>query len=378
MIYLDHNASNPPDPRLVAVYTRAMELGWANPSSIHTPGRRARAIVEEAREQVAALGGVAPGQVTFTSSGTEALNQALETIAPPRGEAPARVVASAVEHAAVRAKLAELEAAGRVVVAEAPVDEAGRVDPDRFAALLREGAALAVVLAAQNEVGTVQPLEALGAACAAAGVPLLVDASQAAGRIERVWGHAPWDYLVLSAHKLRAPRGAGALLHRGRAPEPRPLLLGGSQERGRRAGTEPVPAIAALGAACARVGEGTLLEPKSAGALLAERQRFEARLVAEVPGLRVLASSAPRLPQTTAVVIAGQESEPLLAALDLAGVHASSGSACSSGALEPSHVLAAMAVPPELARSRLRFSFGPETTPAELDRAVEALRAAVG
>ncbi len=368
MIYLDHNASNPPDPRVVEAYARALEQGWANPSSLHTPGRRARALVEEARERVAAVGGVLPGQVTFTSSGTEALNQALETVAPPGGPA-VRVVTSAVEHPAVRVKLAELAASGRVEVSEAPVDAAGRVDADAFAAGL-PGAALAVLIAAQNEVGTVQPTGAVGAACAAAGVPLLVDASQAVGRLERDWGATPWDYLVLSAHKLRAPRGAAALLHRGRAPEPRPLLLGGAQERGRRAGTEAVPAIAALGFACRLLQEGSLVQVAGLRAL---QGSFEAALREQVPGLTILAEEAARLPNTTAVLIAGQESEALLVGLDLAGVHASSGAACSSGALQPSHVLAAMGVAPEAAAGRLRFSFGPETTAGELEQAVAAL-----
>jgi len=366
VIYLDHNASNPPDRRLTEVYAAALADGWANPSSPHGPGRRARARVEEARERTAALVGVAPGQVTFTASGTEGLNQALES-AVRAAAGPARVVASAVEHPAVLEPLEAWAAEGRVELVRAPVDAAGRVDP---AALpLDPAPVLVALIAAQNEVGTVEPAAEVGARCAAAGVPLLLDATQAVGRLALPWSELPWSYLVMSAHKMRAPRGAAALVHRD-VPAPAPIVYGGPQELGRRAGTEPVAAIAALGAACELVARGELLD---AGALRARREAFEAELAERVPGLEVLARAAERLPQTTAVLVPGGDSEALLVGLDLAGVAASSGSACSSGALRPSHVLAAMGVDPDRARGRLRFSFGPETTAAELTRAAELL-----
>lgn len=372
-IYLDHNASNPPDPRLLAAFRRGLDEGWANPSSPHGPGRRARALIEEAREQVAALLRVAPGQVTFTSSGTEAANLALWSAARPDPRAQrVRIVASAVEHPAVLEPLAALARDGRVDEARAPVDAAGRVIVERLAALA-SGAALVAVMAAQNEVGTVQPLEAVGQACAALDVPLLVDASQALGRLERDWARAPWDLLVLSAHKLRAPRGAAALVHRGRAQAPRAVVTGGPQELGRRAGTEDVAAIVALGAACELVSRGALLAPTTSADLRALRDRFEARLKDALPGLEVVAHGAERLPQTTTVLVPGGDSEALLAGLDLAGVAASAGSACSSGSLVRSHVLEAMGVPEGRARGRLRFSFGPETSWADLEAAVETL-----
>lgn len=368
VIYLDHNAANPPDPRLVAVFRAALEAGWANPSSPHGPGRRARALVEAAREQVAALLGVAPGQVTFAASGTEALNQALAA-ATTAGGRP-RVVASAVEHPAVLEPLAALAAAGRVDAALAPVDPAGRVLVEPLADLAR-GAALVALIAAQNETGVVQPLDAVGRACAAAGAPLLVDASQALGRLPRDWARAPWDLLVVSGHKLRAPRGAAALVHRG-APPP-PLVRGGPQELGRRAGTEDVAAIAALGAACDLVRRGELLDPADPAALLALRERLEARLLEAVPGLVVVGRDAERLPQTVALLVPDGDSEALLAGLDLAGVAASAGAACSSGSLVRSHVLEAMGVDEARARGRLRLSFGPETTWEELAAAADAL-----
>lgn len=366
-IYLDHNAANPPDPRVLEAHARGLAEGWANPSSPHGPGRRARALVEEARERVAALVGVAPAQVTFTSSGTEALNLALWSAAT--GERP-RIVASAIEHPAVLEPLSALARGHGVVPDLAPVDAAGRVDAGRLEALA-SGAALVAVMAAQNETGVLQPLDAVGRACAAASAPLLVDACQALGRVERDWARTPWDLLVLSGQKLRAPRGAAALVHRGRAGPPRPLISGGPQELGRRAGTEDVAAIVALGAACELAGAGALLDVH---ALRTLRDRFEARLLDAIPGLEVIARDAARLPQTTAVLVPARESEALLAGLDLAGVAASAGAACSSGSLVRSHVLEAMGVPDDRARGRLRFSFGPETTWAELEVAVDALR----
>ncbi|MCO5171189.1 MAG: aminotransferase class V-fold PLP-dependent enzyme [Planctomycetes bacterium] len=367
-IYLDHNAANPPDPRVLEVFRRALDAGWANPSSAHRAGRRARALVEEAREQVAALLGVAAGQVTFCASGTEALNQALVSATRP-GERP-RAVASAVEHPAVLEPLRALDAEGRVEAVLAPVDAAGRVVVDRLAPLAA-GAALVAVIAAQNETGVVQPLDAVGQVCAAAGAPLLVDASQALGRVARDWTHAPWDLLVVSGHKLRAPRGAAALVHRG-GVAPGPLVRGGPQELGRRAGTEDVAAIAALGAACDLVRRGELLDP---AALRELRDRLEARLLEAIPGAEVVGQGVERLPQTTAVLLPGGDSEALLAALDLAGVAASAGAACSSGSLVRSHVLEAMGVDEARARGRLRLSFGPETTWEELAAAVDALAA---
>lgn len=375
-IYLDHNATNPPDPRLLEVYLRALREGWGNPSSLHAEGRRARALLEGAREQVAAACGVKPGQVTFTASGSEALNQALHSVCPSRGE-PARILASAVEHQAVGRALVGLEAAGRARTSALPVDSCGRVELAALGEALAEGAegagvqpALVAVMAAQNEVGTLQPLDEVGARCAAREVPLLVDAVQAFGRVRRDWGAAPWDYLVVSGHKLRAPRGAAALVHRGRAPEPRPLVLGGGQELGRRAGTEDVAAICALGAAAELAASGALCDPTE---LAARRDAFEAALKAAIPGLVVVAEGAPRLPQTTAVLIPGRDAEALLVGLDLAGVQASSGSACSSGAMSAPHVLLCLGYSADEVRGRLRFSFGPETSAAELSQAVEVL-----
>lgn len=364
-IYLDWNAASPPDPRVLAAVERAQRDLWANPSSPHASGRAVRAAVEEAREQVAKLTGVEPGGVTFCSSGTEALNLVAKGLAP-RG---AHVLASAVEHKALLEPLDARARAGEIELEKLPVDAEGRVAPDALAARIRRGTAFVAVLAAQNETGVLQPIDALHAVTKAAGTLLVVDAAQAVGRIERDWTSAGWDYLVLSAHKMRAPRGAAALVRRRGARAPEPLLLGGGQELGRRAGTEDVSAIVGLGAACALAPE----RAARAAELRARRDRFVRDIEGDIPFAIPLALAAERLPQTVALLVRGARSEDLIAALDLNGVHVSAGSACSSGALEPSHVLAAMGVDPELARGVLRFSFGETTTDDELAEAARIL-----
>ena len=374
-IYLDWNAATPPEPTVLEAVERAQRELWANPGSPHAAGRRARAAVEDARERVARLAGVPPGSVTFASSGTEALNLvALGLVARARRAVPGRahVVASAVEHKALLEPLAELERAGAIELELARVDRDGVVSPAELERLLRPGqTAFAAVIAAQNETGVLEPIDELAPVAARARVPLVVDAAQAVGRLARDWTAPGWDYLVLSAHKLRAPRGAAALVRRRAQPAPEPLLRGGGQELGQRAGTEDVGAIVGLGEACALLLE--IDRAKLERDLRERRDRFEARLLETIPDSRIAAQSAPRLPQTTSLLLEGLRSEDLLVALDLAGIEASAGSACSSGALEPSHVLAAMGVPERLARGVVRLSFGATTTEGELEAAARAL-----
>lgn len=373
-LYLDWNAATPPEPEVLAAVERARRDLWANPSSPHAAGRRARAAVEDARDQIAALFGVPPGSVTFTSSGTEALNLVATGLVARAARTGSRVhvVASAVEHKALLEPLAALARARLAEVELVPVDSNGIVSPEELARRLRPGVtAFAAVLAAQNETGVLEPLGALAPVASRAGVPLVVDAAQAVGRIARDWSAPGWDYLVVSAHKLRAPRGAAALVRRRERPAPEPLLRGGGQELGHRAGTEDVAAIVGLGAACSRLCARDVASLERE--LSARRDRFEARLRRLVPGSQVAAEAAQRLPQTTLLLVPGARSEDLLAALDLAGVQASAGSACSSGALERSHVLEAMNVPGELARGAVRLSFGETTAEAELEAAADGL-----
>ncbi|MBI3725108.1 cysteine desulfurase, partial [bacterium] len=319
--------------------------------------------------------GVEPGGVTFCSSGTEALNLAASGLvrhARKGGLERPHVLASAVEHKALLEPLEALARAGEAEVELVPVDSAGIVHEDELARRVKPGrTALACVIAAQNETGVLQPIDSLRLVAHTSGVPLLVDAAQAVGRVARDWKRAGWDYLVLSAHKLRAPRGAAALVRRKNAPSPEPMLQGGGQELGRRAGTEDVAAIVGLGEACSLLATSDLASASKA--LASRRDRLEDTLLREIPGSRVAAREAPRLSQTVSLLVSGARSEDLLAALDLAGIHASAGSACSSGALEPSHVLAAMRVEDDLARGVVRLSFGETTTDEELDRAATEL-----
>jgi len=366
MIYLDHNASNPAAPEILEAVVGVLRSAPGNPGSPHGVGRRARAIVEGAREHVAEAFGFRRGQVVFCASGTEALNLVLTGLLDPGDH----FLHSAVEHKAVYEPACALEQAG-VMRSVLPVDAGGRIKLDAVPELILPETTLCAVMAANNEVGTLQPLEELRALLPPR-VRLLVDGIQAAGRIELDWSLA--DALVISGHKLRAPKGSAALLLRD-GLEPRPLIRGGSQERGRRGGTEAVAAIAGLGCAARLVKEGTLF---SRGVLQAQREQFESALMEALPMAEILGLGVPRLPQTTALVIPGWTAEELIAALDLKGVAVSSGSACSSGSLLASHVLLAMGLSESLARSALRISFGPETSSSELDRALAILATIVG
>lgn len=338
-VYLDHNATAPLRPEV-----RDAIPGWlgrlGNPSSVHAEGRGARRLVEEARAQVAALAGAKPERVVFTASGTEANNLAL------RGFPDRRLLVSAVEHASVLAARPDAELL--------PVDGLGRVDPAVLAAALAGDPrpALVSIMAANNETGVLQPVSELAAAARGTGALFHCDAVQMPGRLPMPGG---WDLLTLSAHKLGGLTGAGALVLAG--ADPAALVRGGGQERGRRAGTEGVLAIAAFGLAA------SLVEAEGFPDL---RAALESTLVAN--GGKILGAGAERLPNTVCVALPGVAAETQLMALDLAGFAISSGSACSSGKVGRSHVLAAMGVGPDLAGSAIRVSFGRLTTAQDLTR----------
>lgn len=354
MIYLDHNATSPLRPEARAAMVPFLDDTVGNPSSSHGRGREARTAVEESRLAVAAALGVRAAEVVFTSGGTESNNLALlGAVDEPRG---AHVVVSPIEHSSVLEAAAELARRGAQVT-HLPVDDCGRVRAEDVAAALRRETALVSVGWANNEIGTVQPMAAIVAVCRAAGVPLHVDAAQAFGKIE-VCG-VPFDLCTLSAHKIGGPLGAGALVVRG-GVRLRPLLVGGKQERGLRAGTENVAAIVGF-AAAARLA-------RPAPSLSARRERLWEGLRAIGGALR----HSPRedcLPNTLNVGFAEVRGETLVAALDLDGVAASVGSACAAGSAEPSHVLQAIGLNAEQARDGVRFSLGPNTTDDEIDRA---------
>jgi cysteine desulfurase len=369
-VYLDHNATTPLHPR-----ARQAMLAWlgerhGNPSSIHRFGQGAREAVEEAREKVAALIGGRPPEIVFTASGTEANNAVIFHLARQAGH-KGHLVISAVEHPSVR------EAAARLADAADNSMEVTRVSPrgdgvvpaEDVVAALRPDTRLVALMLANNELGTLQPVQALAAACRERGVPVLCDAVQAVGKIPVDAPSLGADYVVLGAHKFNGPLGAAAVWVR-KGAGLSGYLVGGSQERRRRAGTENVAAIAGLGEAAAVARE----EGETRAAFLAAlRDRFEAALPARVPGAILHCQGSPRLPNTSHLAIPGVEGESLLIRLDLAGFAVSTGSACSSGSVEPSKTLLAAGISREEALSSLRVSFGLTNTADEVDAFLDAL-----
>lgn len=370
MPYLDYAASAPLRAGALAAMRPFLERPAANPSSQHGPGRAARAAVETAREQVAALVGADPGEVVFTSGGTEADNLAVKGTVLARDAGARHLVVSAVEHHAVldAAAWALLDAGG--AVDRAPVDERGRLRLDRLGELLQPGrTALVAVMAANNEVGTVQPVAAAAELAHAAGAALLCDAVQAVGIPGVDMVAEGIDLLALAAHKLGGPTGVGALVVRA-GRQLRPLLHGGGQERGLRSGTLPVAAIAGFGAAAAAA---MAEREQGAAGLVQLRDRLLASLRALQPDLEVNGDPAGGLPGLLSVRFPGCRSEDLLLLLDRAGVACSAGSACASGAVTPSHVLLAMGRTPVEARETVRFSLGHGSTGADVEAAAGAV-----
>jgi len=368
-IYLDHNATTPLDPAVAAAVASALGENFGNPSSIHQYGQRAKAALDDARTDVAALFGGEPSEVVFTSGGTEADNLAIRGAALALAAAGRRrLLASAIEHEAVLATLKALEHDGWTVEL-LPVDATGVVSPESLRRVIRGDVALVSVMHANNEIGTVQPIGELARLAHEHGVLFHTDAAQTAGRIPCDVRALGVDLASLSAHKFNGPKGAGALWAR-RGVRLVSHQTGGRQERGRRAGTENVPAIVGLGLA-ARLARARLAS--EGPRLAALRDRLEAGVLSSVRGTAVNGGSSPRLPNTTNISFDRIEAEALLIALDLDGIAVSTGSACSSGTLEPSHVLTAMGLPGRRIQSSIRFSLGTGTTDAEIDRVLAVL-----
>lgn len=372
-IYLDWNATTPPHPEVLAAMQAAAEAAWANPASVHGPGRRARAFVEQAREAAARLTGLDARDVTLTSGGTEANNLALWHAfgdeAAGAGRLQGALVVSRIEHPSVT-RAAEALAGRGVEVAWVDPEPSGRVAPEALAAALDRAAAVAPVRlvslqAVNHETGVVQPVAEAAALAHARGARLHVDAVQAVGRLPpAAWAGA--DLVSVAAHKIRGPKGIGALAVRP-GIRLRPVLFGGAQERGLRPGTQDPIAAAGFAVAARRALDG----PARYGALAPLRDRLEAELTRA--GLAVGAAplrngEGARAPHVTNLSWPGWRGDELCAALDLEGVAASSGSACSAGTAEPSPVLTAM-LGPERAASAVRFSIGEETTEADLAEA---------
>ncbi|HEX2254174.1 MAG TPA: cysteine desulfurase family protein [Thermoanaerobaculia bacterium] len=365
-VYLDHNATTPVDPRVLEAMLPWLGPRHGNPSSIHRFGQAARDAVEAAREEVAALLGGRPPEVVLTASGTEANNAVVLGLAERAGYR-GRLVISALEHPSVRAAAARVEAAGVEVVRVRPRPD-GVVDPEELLAAVTPGTLLVALMLANNEVGTLQPVAEVAAACRERGVPVLTDAVQAVGKVPVDAGALGVDFLVLGGHKFHGPPGTAALWVRTGLDLP-PLLVGGSQERRRRASTENVPGAVGLGRACALAAAEL---PERRTHLAALRDRLEQGATA-IPGAKVHCAASPRLPNTSHLAFAGVEGEALLIRLDLAGFAVSTGSACASGAVEPSPVLTALGLPRREALSSVRVSFGITNRVEEVEWFLEAL-----
>jgi cysteine desulfurase len=368
-IYLDHNATTPPDPAVVEAMLRPLREEFGNPSSVHYFGQRAKALVDDARSTLASLIGAEASDVVFTSGGTEADNFAIRGVADllePTGRR--HLIASAIEHEAVLNMLKTLGRRGARLTF-LPVEASGIVSPAALEAALTPQTAIVSVMHANNEVGTLQPIEELARIARARGVVFHTDAVQTVGKIPVDVRTLGVDLLSLSGHKFNGPKGVGALWIR-RGTRLAALLYGGKHERSRRAGTENVPGIVGLGAAA--LAAAAKLEPEGRR-LSVLRDRLERGILAAVSRTAVNGQADRRVPNTTNISFDGIEAESLLIALDLEGVAVSTGSACSSGTLEPSHVLKAMGLPTHRAQNSIRFSLGAGNTEAQIDHVIDIL-----
>ncbi|MGE5236244.1 MAG: selenide, water dikinase SelD [Acidobacteriota bacterium] len=361
-IYLDYNATTPVDPRVAEAMRPALTALFGNPSSGHRAGREARSAVEHARSQVAACLGCLPGEVVFTSGGSESDNWAIRGVVEASGGG--HVITSAVEHPAILETVRALEQEGRIRLTVVPVDRCGRVDPEVVARALSADTVLVSVMLANNEVGTLEPITAIAELCRARGVLVHSDAAQAVGKVPVDVAALGIDLLTVAGHKLYAPKGVGALFVR-RGVELAPLIRGAGHERGLRAGTENVASLVGLGAACELVRRELVEEIPRLRTL---RDRFEGRVAESLPDVIRHGHPAERLPNTSSMAFPGVDANLLLTRL-ADEVAASAGAACHTEAVTPSHVLTAMGVDLETARSTVRFSVGRFTSEREIDEA---------
>jgi len=368
-IYFDYNATTPLVPAVVDAMTAATRDVFGNASSVHFFGQQAKAAVDIARSSLAALIGADPSEIVFTSGGTEsdnfAIRGAAEALEPTKRR---HLIASAIEHEAVLNTLKALARRGWQTTL-LPVDQSGILSPDRLRDAMRDDTALVSVMHANNEIGTIQPIAELAAIAHEHGALMHTDAVQSAGKIPVEARALGVDLLSVSAHKFNGPKGVGALWIK-RGTRLQPMQTGGKHERGRRAGTENVPAIVGMGVAALLAKEKLSSETLRVGAL---RDRLEEGVLRSVTGTAINGARMQRVPNTTNISFDRVEAESLLIALDLEGVAVSTGSACSSGTLEPSHVLRAMGFPPHRTQNSLRFSLGVFSTQEEVDRVVEIL-----
>jgi cysteine desulfurase len=369
-VYLDYNATTPVDPEVLETMLPFFSAEFGNASSIHTTGQKARSAVETAREQVAALISAQPQEIVFTSGGTESDNHAIFGLFDDSNYAGANLICSTIEHEAVLNACQSLAARG-VNVPYLLVNRNGSVDPEDLRNMLdaRPDTTLITVMHANNELGTVQPLEQIGELALEADVYFHTDAVQSAGKLPINVNTLRVDLLSISGHKIYGPKGVGALYVRTGTPL-RQFLYGGHHQRGARPGTENVAGIVGLGKAAELANKNLHEDAARIGGL---RDDLERGLLQRVPDSRVNAATAVRTPNTTNMLFPGVDGEALLIALDLKGLACSTGAACSSGAVAPSHVLTAIGLNSDEARSSLRFSLGRHTTREEIDFALRVI-----
>jgi len=370
-IYLDNSATTRVDEIVLQAMLPCFRENYGNASSVHIFGQEARAAVEEARRSVAELLGADTREIVFTSGGTESDNAALWGIFRSGYRPGNHVITTKIEHPAVLTTCKALESAG-AEVSYVPVHASGRVDPGAIEEAIRESTILISVMHANNETGVIQPIEEISAIAKRRGILVHTDAVQSVGKIPVNVRDLGIDLLSLSGHKIHGPKGIGVLYIR-RGAKVVPFMTGGSHERKRRAGTENVPAIAGLGAAT-RLAQERQAEMQTRVAAL--RDRLESRILDRIQGARIN-GHAPRLPNISNLSFENLEGEAAVIALDLEGVAVSTGSACSSGALDPSHVLTAMGLRPEVVQGSLRFSLCYHNSDEEVDRAIQILESVV-
>jgi cysteine desulfurase len=368
-VYLDNNATTPVLPEVLDAMRPYFGEHFGNASSIHHYGQETRAAVERARDSVAALMGCRPAEIVFTSGGTEADNLAIAGLA----SAGDHVISSTIEHHAVLHSCKHLEEIG-CDVTFVPVDGRGLVDPDDVKRALRPNTKMITIMMANNETGVLQPVQEIGRIAAEADVYFHTDAVQAAGKVAIDVKAIACDVLSISGHKMHAPQGVGALYVR-KGTHLQPLFYGGRHERSRRAGTENVPGIAGLGKAAELALQG--FERGDGERVSALRDRLQRGILVQVEDAAVNGDGAPRVPNTTNIYFDHIEGEAMVISLDLKGLAVSTGAACSSGAIEPSHVLTAMGLRPDRARASIRFSLGKQNTEDEIDFALALVPEAV-
>jgi len=370
MIYLDHSATTPVDPRVVDAMAPYWTEMYGNPSSVYGLGRRSAAALEDARRTVARILNAQPTEIVFTSCGTESDNLAIRgTALAAAAKGRSHLITTPIEHHAVLHTVADLVERFDFEVTHVPVDRSGLVDPDGVRAAIRPDTALISVMLANNEVGTIEPVAEIGAIARQFGVPFHTDAVQAAASMALDVEALQVDLLALSAHKFHGPKGVGLLYVR-KGTRLGPVQTGGSQERGRRAGTENVPYIVGMARALELSAEDRAAE---FARLLALRERLLAGILARIPDVELTGHRERRLPGHLSLIVRGVEAQSLLIALDLAGIAASSGSACASGAPTPSGVLRAMGYAPDEALGALRLTLGRSNSEADVDTVLEQL-----